>query len=100
MKLADLRRTSIRKNVRIRFQLPNGMDCVVNEHGVAQFPALRAVPDFDLEDQLGQVRQFVVEPVIMAEKGKAVPQQVSREQLAALAGAPGADASHHEEHDE
>ena len=99
MTLADLRRTTVRKNLRIRFQLPNGMDCVVNEHGVAQIPALRAVPDFDLEDQLGQVREFVIEPVTPPEKGKVRLQPMTREQLAALAGAPGTDA-HHDEHEE
>jgi hypothetical protein len=99
VKLADLRRTTVRKSLRIRFQLPNGMECVINEHGIAQIPALRAVPDFDLEGQLEQIRDFVIEPVTPPEKGKIRPQPVTREQLAALAGASGAD-SHHEEHEE
>ena len=52
MKLADLRKLSIRKQLKIRFRLPNGMECVVTEQGLAQVPALRRVPDFNLEQEL------------------------------------------------
>ena len=38
MKLADLRRLSIRQNVKIRFQLSNGLECVITERGVARGP--------------------------------------------------------------
>jgi len=62
MKLADLRRLSIRKQLRIRFELPNGMECVITEHGLAQVPALDRVPDFNLEQELGSVSRFVLEP--------------------------------------
>lgn len=100
MKLADLRRASIRKSLRIRFQLPNGMECVVNEHGIAQIPTLHAVADFSLEEQLTQVQQFTVEPVVVGDRSKPRLQQLNREQLAVLTAAPGADAGHHEDHDE
>ena len=100
MKLADLRRTTVRKALRIRFLLPNGMECTINEHGIAQIPALRAVPDFDLEEQLGHVREFVIETVTPPEKGKPRLQPLSLDQLVALTALPGADASHHDEHDD
>src|SRR5262249_48826998 len=78
MKLADLRRTAIRSCVRIRFPLSNGMECVLNEHGIAQIPALRAAPDFDLENELAQAVQFTVEPAI-ADKSKNRSQVLNRE---------------------
>ena len=62
MKLADLRKLSVRKNLRIRFPLPNGMECVVTEHGVAQVPGLKGVPDFNLEQELASITEFVLEP--------------------------------------
>jgi hypothetical protein len=98
--LADLRRTTIRKSLRIRFQLPNGLECVVNEHGIAQIPALRAVPDFDLEEQLAGVREFTIEQVGPTEKGKSRLQPASWEQVAALAGTSSADLGRHDDHDE
>jgi hypothetical protein len=98
MKLADLRRTAIRSSVRIRFLLSNGMECVLNEHGIAQIPALRAAPNFDLEHELAQAVQFTVEPAI-ADKSKNRSQVLNREQLASLLGSKGAEAAH-DEHDE
>ncbi|HWB98319.1 MAG TPA: hypothetical protein VG672_16515 [Bryobacteraceae bacterium] len=100
MRLADLRRATIRKNLRIRFELPNGLECIVNEHGVAQIPTLRSAPDFNLEEQLSQVHQFTVETVAAGEKNKSRLQQMNEAQVAALAAAPGADPGHHEDHDE
>ena len=52
MKLLDLRKLAVRQQFRIRFQVSNGLDCVVNQHGVAQVPALRGIPDFNLEKEL------------------------------------------------
>ncbi len=46
MKLADLRKLSIKKQVRIRFRFRNGMECVINEHGIAQVPALNSDSGF------------------------------------------------------
>src|SRR5262245_19258963 len=68
MKLAELRKLTIKKQIRIRFVLPNGLECIVNEHGIAQIPALKAVPDFNLERELPQVGQFVLEPTITGKK--------------------------------
>ena len=98
MKLADLRRTAIKSGVRIRFELSNGMECVLNEHGIAQVPNLRAMPAFDLEEELARAGRFTVEPAA-AEKGKSRPQLLDREQLAALVGTKAADAAH-DDHDE
>lgn len=64
MTLADLRKLAIRKQIRIRFPLKNGMECVVTEKGVAQVPALKAPPDFSLEAELAGAASFVLEPVV------------------------------------
>ena len=97
MNLADLRRISIKTNARIRFPLSNGMECVLNEHGIAQIPALHAIPDFNLENELARAAKFTLEPTAQ-EKGKPGPQILSREQMSALAG--GKPAETHDEHDE
>jgi hypothetical protein len=94
MNLADLRKISIKNNTRIRFSLSNGMECVMNEHGVAQVPALRAIPDFDLEKEFAEVRQFILEPVPISEKARVKTETVTRDQLAALAGNKRAEATH------
>jgi hypothetical protein len=99
MNLADLRRLAIRKNLRIRFQLARGWECVVNEHGVAQVPQLRGVPDFNLEQELAAVPKFLLESVAGSSKNRPVkPQLLTREELAAMATpSPSAGAAHEEE---
>ena len=97
MKLADLRRAAIKSSVRVRFSLSNGMECVLNEHGIAQIPDLHAVPSFDLEDELARAGQFTVEPAV-ADKSKSRPQVLNREQLAALVGTKTAEA--HDDHED
>jgi hypothetical protein len=99
MKLADLRKLSIRQNLKIRFQLPNGMECVITEHGIAQIPALRRAPDFNLEQELALIGEFVLEPAAAAASGNkgrpAPPRRLDRTELESLvvtpAGAAGAD---------
>jgi len=100
MTLADVRRFTIRKQSQIRFRLRNGMECVVTEHGMAQVPALKAVPDFNLEEELGQASEFLLESAVAPDKKSPVkPQSLKREELARLvASGPGAAAS--PEHDE
>jgi hypothetical protein len=71
MTLSDLRKLSIKKNLRIRFVLPNGMECVVTQHGIAQIPALKEVPDFNLEQELNSVGEFLLEPAILTDKKNA-----------------------------
>jgi len=70
MKLSDLRKVTVKKHLRIRFPLSNGMECIVNEHGIAEVPALRAVPAFNLEEELAGVQAFVVEPADARDKVK------------------------------
>ena len=102
MKLADLRKFSIKQQLKIRFQLANGMECVVTEHGLAQVPALRRAADFNLETELTSVRQFVLEPVAAAgSKAKSAPapsRTVTSEELTSMIGTPAvAAAAEHED---
>ncbi len=100
MKLADLRKLSIKKQLRIRFQLRNGMECVITEHGIAQVPELKAIPDFNLEQELVSTSQFLLEPVVAADKKDAPkPRSVGREELAQMT-ASGPSAAHDEHEDE
>ncbi|MBI4907397.1 MAG: hypothetical protein HY820_27475 [Acidobacteria bacterium] len=61
MKLADLRRLAIRKQLRIRFDLSEHGECLIDEHGTAKVPSLRAVPSFNLEEMLVGVTRFRLE---------------------------------------
>jgi len=97
MKLADLRKLSIRKQLKIRFLLSNGMECVITEHGIAQVPALRRVPDFNLEQELTGVSQFVLEPAIVDAKTPMKPRAVSVEELSGMLAPASAAADHDEE---
>jgi len=97
MKLADLRRLSVRKNVRVRFRLRNGMECVVTERGIAQVPGLTRAPDFNLEEELTAASEFTLEPA-EANKKDLSTHRIGREELAGLAApASAAAGSGHEE---
>ena len=77
--------------------LPNGMECVITEHGLAQVPLLDRVPDFNLEEELGSVSQFVLEPVGADVKSGAKPTPIGSAELSAmLTSAPLAAAREHE----
>ena len=96
MTLADLRRLSVRKQISISFELRNGMECVVDPHGVARVPALRRVPDFNLEEELASAREFRLEGLAGPDvRPRAVP-RAELETMASAAGA-GAAAAHEEE---
>jgi hypothetical protein len=95
MKLADLRRLTIRKQLKIHFKLRNGAECIVNEHGVALAPALRSVPDFNFEDELAAAGEFLVEP---AAQGQA--RKLTRAEMTAMAADSPAAAHPHEHDDE
>lgn len=99
MKLADLRKLSIKKQLRIRFRLQNGMECVITEHGIAQVPELNGIPDFNLEQELVSAGQFLLEPAVVADKKTASkPRSLGREELSQLASSgPGAA---HDNHDD
>lgn len=97
MKLADLRKLSIRKQLKIRFQLANGLECVITEHGIAQVPELRRVPGFNLEHELARVSQFVLEPARADSKAAPKSSTVSLAELTGMLAPAGAVASDHEE---
>ena len=97
MKLADLRKLSIRKQLKIRFQLSNGLECVITEHGIAQVPALRRVPDFNLEQELTSVLQFVLEPARVDAKSPVKPKIVTLDELTGMLAPATASAADHEE---
>jgi hypothetical protein len=97
MNLADLRKLSIRKNLRIRFPLPNGLECVVTEHGVAEVPGLKGVPDFNLEQELASITQFVLEPADADKKRPTPPRAIGRDELASLTASGVSAASAHDE---
>ena len=104
MTLVDLRKLAIRKQSKIRFTLRNGMECVISEDGIARVPALKSVPEFNLEQELAGATAFLVEGVVPAgtknpQKPKPVP--FGRQELAAMAlDAPGGAAVHDEHDDE
>jgi hypothetical protein len=101
MKLADLRRLTTKKNARIRFRLQNGMECILNEHGIAEIPELKSIPDFNLEEQFALVNEFVMETAGLSEKvaAKEKTQRLTREQMSNLAAPPSAVAAHDDHED-
>jgi hypothetical protein len=86
MKLGDLRKFAIRQQTRIRFSLANGLECVVNEHGIAQVPALQSIPDFNLEQELAAAQQFHLDALTADPKTPIKTRALRREDLAALTG--------------
>lgn len=99
MKLADLRKLSIKKQLKIHFQLQNGMECVISEHGIAHVPALHGIPDFNLENELESASQFLLEPAAAPDrKNPARPRTVGRDELSSLVTS--APAAIHDEHEE
>ncbi|MDR3699077.1 MAG: hypothetical protein P4L56_05535 [Candidatus Sulfopaludibacter sp.] len=100
MKLADLRKLSIGKQLRIHFRLTNGMECVITEHGIAQIPELKGIPDFNLEEELVLAGQFLLEPVVVTgKKNPAPPRSLGREELTRMT-ASGPAAAHDDHEDE
>ena len=94
MKLADLRRLTIKKRLKVHFRLKNGMECIMNEQGIATVPALKSTPDFNLEDELASAAEFLVEPAPPAPS-----RTVQRAEMTALAAdSPTAAAAH--DHDD
>ena len=95
MKLVDLRRMAIRQNTQVRFRMRNGMDCVITEAGVAQVPAWKGIPEFNLEEELDAANSFLLEPVVVTGKGKTPPppRSVGKAELSEMAsGSTGAAA--------
>lgn len=101
MKLADLRKLSIKQQYRIHFRLQNGMECVVTEHGIATVPELHGVPSFNLETELGAAGEFLLEPARPAAgKDAPRPRKATREELSAMIKAPAGAAAGHDEHED
>jgi hypothetical protein len=92
--LADLRRLTIRKQLKVRFRLRNGMECMVTEHGIAKIAQLKETPDFNLDEELASATEFVVEPVAPPNaKNPARPRTIGREEMAGMSEAAPAAAS-------
>ena len=100
MRLVDVRRLAVRRRIRIRFRLSNGMECIVNEQGVVRLPELRHAPQFDLEEEIAKAAQFSIEEAVPAPGNQRTkPRPLSRAELDALsASAPGPQSR--EEHEE
>ena len=99
MKLVDLRKLAIKKQHRIRFHMRNGMECVMDQRGVALVPGLDRIPDFNLEQELEAASTFVLEPLNVGEKNAPKSRTLAREELAVMVSA-GPGAGHHDEHDD
>lgn len=99
MKLADLRKLSVRQNLKIRFQLPNGLECVITEQGVARIPALSRAPDFNLEQELVTIAEFLLEPAAAGKKASETTKRLRREEMESLVApnSASAGADHEEE---
>jgi hypothetical protein len=95
MTLSDLRKLSIRQQVKIHFRLQNGMECVVNELGVALVPGLHSAPDFNLDTELAGAAEFLLEPA-----PPSPPRSLRRDELATLAAASPAAAPVHDHDDD
>jgi hypothetical protein len=80
------------------------MECVISEDGIARVPALQAVPEFNLEQELAAATSFVVEAVVPTgakNAPKPKPVALGRTELSAMAlNSPGAVAVHDEHDDE
>jgi hypothetical protein len=99
MKLIDLRKLAIKKQHRIRFHLRNGMECVMDQRGVALVPGLDRIPDFNLEQELESATTFVIEPLNVGQKNAPKPVTLTRDEMGAMAKA-GPGAGQHDDHDD
>jgi len=101
MKLADLRKLSIKQKTRISSALGGGLECVITEHGIAQVPGLRGAPQFNLESELATAREFRLEPAGEPDRKHPAPtRSLTRDELARLLGPASAAASAAEHEDD
>jgi hypothetical protein len=99
MKLQDLRKLTVKKQLKVRFRLKNGMECIINEQGIAEVPGLKKAPDFNLDEELASAAEFVVSPAKeLDKKNPSKPQTLAAAEMAAMASAsPAAAAGAHDE---
>lgn len=103
MRLNDIRRLAVRRKVRIGFVLSNGMECVIDEHGISRVPKLNGPFDLNVETELATASAFSMQPVggDAAKGGGTRMRPLRREELEALAaegaGASGNSIPEHEE---
>lgn len=92
MTLNDLRRLAVKQRLRIRFAISEGRECVVNEHGVAEVPGLRAA-GIRLDEELERAAAFTV---VDAANAKERPLALARAAMEARAAqaAPGTAVRH------
>lgn len=95
MKLSDLKKYSARKRTEVSFRLPNGMECVVDMHGIARVPQLKGVPDFNLEECVSSAEAFSVR-----QPGSDKGQNVTRADVEKLISALGGSAATAADHDD
>jgi len=95
MKLSDLRKLVIRRQIQFRFTLSNGMECRMDAHGIAHVPGINTPAGFNLEEELSQAGQFRLEPVAAGSK----PETISRRDLEQMCGSQPAEAAHREHDD-
>ena len=95
MTLADVKRLAVKKHLTIHFRLGNGMECIVNNEGVATIPELKAAPGFKLEDELDAATEFLVEPALPAP-----PKKVARAEMMSMTAASPTAAAAHDHDDE
>jgi len=87
MRLNDLRRLAVKKQLRVRFTLANGMHCIVNEHGVGTVPGLNGTPELNLEEELERATEFNLESAAAGRNAHGNSTVVGRERLQQMVGA-------------
>ena len=92
MTLTEARRYAVSKKTRIEFSTASGLDCIIDEHGIARVPELKAAPDFTMTNEFDNATTFVL--VRGAQR-----ETVSRQQLSDMAG-PSKAANHAHDEDE
>jgi hypothetical protein len=89
MMLNQVRKLAIKSQITVQFPLPGGLECVIDQHGLAKIPGLKAAPNFNLEEEFAQATQFVV--------GTQPTTRAQLEFMTSAAGAGGAQPVEHEE---